>query len=411
MTEITLRSGREKSVLRRHPWIFSGAVASGVAGIGEIVRVRSAKGEALGYGSFSPESQIRVRMVSFGEGPVPDAKFVGERVRESVERRRLTAPWVFGGAADSRPQGAARLVNAEADGLPGVVADCYAGWVVCQLTSTFAETWKAAIAEALMGSVPNCRGVSVRNDVEVRRKEGLAVSDGLEILAGEEPPELIEIAEGPVRFLIDVRNGHKTGFYLDQRDARAAVGSLAKGREVLNCFCYTGGFGIYAAIGGAAKVTQVDVSSDALALASRNLELTRSALAGSVPNVCDVEHVEADVFKFLRECRDRGRKFGMIVLDPPKFAETKSQLEKAARGYKDINLLAMKLLEKDGILATFSCSGAMDADFFDTILAEAAQDARRGFQVVARTGHAPDHPVSLSFPEGRYLKGVVLRAM
>lgn len=411
MTEIALRSGREKSVLRRHPWIFSGAVASGVAGLGEIVRVRSAKGETLGYGCFSPDSQIRVRMISFGEGPAPDEKFISNRVRESVERRRLTAPWMFSEPETGCPQGAARLVNAEADGLPGVVADCYAGWVVCQFTSTFAESWKSVIAEALAGSVPNCKGVSARSDVEVRRKEGLSVSDGLEILSGSEPPEVIEIAEGPARFLVDVRKGHKTGFYLDQRDARAAVGALAKGREVLNCFCYTGGFGIYAAVGGASKVTQVDVSSDALALAARNLERTRGASAAAASAACEVEQVEADVFKYLRECRDRGRKFGMIVLDPPKFAETKSQLDKAARGYKDINLLAMKLLDKDGILATFSCSGAMDAEFFDTILAEAAQDARRGFQVVGRTGHAADHPVSLAFPEGRYLKGVILRAI
>ena len=198
---------------------------------------------------------------------------------------------------------------------------------------------------------------------------------------------------------MDVRNGHKTGFYLDQREARRIVGELAPGRTVLNCFAYTGGFGICAAKAGAKSVTQVDLSEGALELARRNAE----------SNGVSCETVNADVFKYLRTCRDAGKKFDLIVLDPPKFAESKSQLMKAARGYKDINLLAMKLLSPGGILATFSCSGAMTPEFFDQILREAAIDAKRDFQIVARTRQASDHPVALNFPEGLYLKGTILR--
>ena len=388
MERVTLKSGRERSLLRRHPWIFSGALEPCAAALspGETVAVASASGEVLGYGGWSGESQIRVRMLSFDAKATVDETYIGELVAASVARRQGRAT--------------GRLVNAESDGLPGVVADCYAGWVVCQFTSALAEYWKATIARALMASVPGCRGVSSRRDAEARVLEGLAVSDGLEVLAGEEPPELIEISEGPAKYLVDVRSGHKTGFYLDQRMARAAVGAWAAGREVLNCFCYTGGFGIVAALNGATRVTQVDCSAEALALAKRNAAL----------NGVEAEHVEADVFRYLRACRDARRTFDMIVLDPPKFAESRRHVVRAARGYKDINLLAMKLLRPGGILATFSCSGAMSGEFFERVLAEAAEDARRDFQIIARTDHADDHPVALAFPEGRYLKGVLLRA-
>ena len=397
MEKVLLKKGRERSVLRRHPWIFSGAiegaVPEGVAS-GGTVEVCSADGAVLGFGSYSPASQIRVRMLSFGADRAPDAAFVKERVFASVGRR---GDFFVNAYTD-----AMRLVNAESDGLPGVVADYYAGWVVCQFTSAGAEFWKDAVADALMSAAPGCLGVSERLDIDVRAKEGLPREPAFRVLRGAEPPELVEIAEGPCKFLIDVRKGHKTGFYLDQRDARAAVGPLANGADVLNCFSYTGGFGLFARACGAASVVQVDVSADALALARRNEE---------IQHMCGtrMEYVEADVFKYLRSCRDAGRTFDMIVLDPPKFAETKAQVMKAARGYKDINLLAMKLLRPGGTLATFSCSGAMTPELFDKILAEASEDAGRSFQVVARTRQGADHPVALSFPEGHYLKGVVLR--
>lgn len=404
MNKVFLKRGRERSVERRHPWIFSGAIdaeKTGEAvctglGAGETVAVCSADGETRGYGWYSPASQIRVRLLSFDSAVVPDEALVRARVGAAVGRRAT-----FFANAETN---AVRLVNAESDGLPGVVADFYAGFVVCQFTSAGADRHRAAIAETLMTYAPFARGVAERLDVEVRAKEGLTTEPAFRTLAGEEPPELIEIAEGPCKFLVDVRKGHKTGFYLDQRDARAAVGPLANGGEVLNCFAYTGGFGLYARACGAAKVTQVDVSEDALALAKRNEALTH--LCGTA-----MEYVAADVFQYLRTCRDAGKSFDLIVLDPPKFAATKGQVLKAARGYKDINLLAMKLLKPGGTLATFSCSGAMTSDLFDQVLAEAAHDAQRDFQVVARTQQGADHPVALNFPEGLYLKGVILRSL
>ena len=368
--------------------MFSGAIASGEAAAGETVEVCDSKGEKIALGWYSPASQIRVRIV-------PDAP-IADLVANAVSRR--------GDFFVNCYTNAVRLVNAESDLLPGVVADYYAGHVVCQFTSAGADARKAEIADALMKFAPGCVGVSERLDADSREKEGLPVEQTLKIICGEEPPEFVEITEGQVKFLVDVRRGHKTGFYLDQRDARAAVGALANGADVLNCFCYSGGFGLFARACGAESVTQVDISGDALALAKKNEALQH--YCGT-----KMEYVEADVFQFLRKCRDAGRKFDFIVLDPPKFAATKGQLMKAARGYKDINLLAMKLLKPYGTLATFSCSGAMDAEFFDTVLAEAAEDAHRGFQVVARTRAGADHPVLLSFPEGAYLKGVVLRSI
>lgn len=397
MKTIVLKKSRAFSVRHRHPWIFSGAVAEAPDGIaaGETVEVSDDRGERLGYGSYSPLSQIRVRMLAFGaDAQCPDENLATGRVAAAVGRRAS-----FFADGDTN---AVRLVNAESDGLPGVVADYYAGFVVCQFTSAGAEAMKGAVVSALMTFAPFCRGVSERLDIDARSREGLPVEPAFNVLAGEEPPELVEISEGPCRFLVDVRKGHKTGFYLDQRDARRAVGALANGREVLNCFSYTGGFGLYARAAGATEVIQVDASADALALAKRNESLV---------HICGtkVQYVEADVFSYLRKCRDEGRRFDMIVLDPPKFAASKGQVMKASRGYKDINLLAMKLLRPDGILATFSCSGAVDTALFDKILAGAAEDSGCEFQCVGMTGHPSDHPVAVAFPEGRYLKGMILR--
>ena len=294
-------------------------------------------------------------------------------------------------------------MHGESDGLPGVVADAYDGWCVVQLASAGAEHWKDEIVAALMSA--GAKGVYNRSDVDSRRREGLTEEGAVGVLAGEEPPERIEIHEGNVRYLVDVRHGHKTGFYLDQRAARAQVGAFAAGREVLNCFSYTGGFGLACAAGGAKCVENLDLSQAALDLAQQNFDL----LFGGDVAPCPVSFVCADVFKQLRLYRDQGRSFDMIVLDPPKFAETKAQLMRAARGYKDINLLAMKLLRPGGVLATFSCSGAMTPEFFETVCREAAWDAKRDFQIVAHTQQAVDHPVSLNFPEGAYLKGLILR--
>ena len=395
---VVLNPKRDYATVHRHPWIFSGAIRTveGDPAPGETVAVANAKGEILGWGSYSPASQIRVRMLSFDASHAPDAEFVTGLVAASIGRRADF--WVNGYT------NAFRLVHGESDGLPGVVADWYDGWVVVQLASAGAVFWQDVLAQALMSFVPGCRGVYSRSDVDSRAREGLPAENATGLLAGEEPPELIEIHEGGIRYLVDVRHGHKTGFYLDQRDARAIVGALANGTETLNCFAYTGGFGLAARAAGALAVTQLDISSAALALAKRNEALDH--LCGT-----KMEYVEADVFKQLRLYRDQGRQFDLIVLDPPKFADTKGQLMRATRGYKDINLLAMKLLRPNGVLATFSCSGAVSPELFETVCREAAFDAKRSFQIVARTRQAADHPVGLFFPEGLYLKGLVLRAM
>ena len=408
MPKVILNFKRDYSTVHHHPWIFSGAIKEvvGEPRMGETVEVVNARGDCLGYGSYSPFSQIRVRMLSFAKGEVPNADLIAKRVADAVARR--ASFWTDGHT------NAVRVVNAESDGLPGVIADFYDGFVVVQLATAGAEFWKTALVDAFMKHVPGCRGVYNRSDVDARTREGLrakdaeghAVEDPSEkgLLAGEEPPELVEIREGAIRYLVDVRKGHKTGFYLDQRDARAAVGALAKDADVLNCFSYTGGFGLAACAAGAKSVTHLDVSADALALARRNTELN--------PSVTVSDFIEADVFKQLRLYRDQGKSFDLIVLDPPKFADTKAGLMRATRGYKDINLLAMKLLRPNGVLATFSCSGAMTTDLFDKVCAEAAFDAKRDFQILSRTRQAAgDHPVGLNFPEGLYLKGLILRAM
>ena len=403
MKKVYLKPGKERSVLRMHPWVFSGALEPPTEEIapGEIVAVQASNGETVGCGWWSTMSQIRVRMVSFLPNHEVNEDYFGLLTMKAVSKRTLSGLLpLFGGPV------ACRLINAENDDLPGVVADYYAGWVVCQFTTAGAERHKDIIAQALMTALPGCNGVAERRDADARKREQLPCEEGIFPLAGETPPDELEITENGIRFAVDILKGHKTGFYLDQRDAREAVAAYANGKkDVLNCFSYSGGFGIYAAIAGAKKVTQVDSSADAIAMAQKNASLNAGKIKG------EIEYETADVFKYLRLCRDKGRVFDMIVLDPPKFADGKSQLMKAARGYKDINLLAMKLLAPGGVLATFSCSGAVSSEFFDQLLAEAAADARRRFQILARTGQPKDHPVALSFPEGRYLKGVILQTM
>ena len=387
---------------RRHPWVFSGAVerVTGAPATGSTVAVCGSRGEILGYGSWSPQSQIRVRMLSFAPDVVPDGSYVRGLVSAAVSRRSSAD----GKSPLAEPHRGVRLVHGESDGLPGVVADSYDGWCVVQFTSAGAEHFRDDVVAALMEA--GAKGVYNRSDVDSRKREGLPDEGVVGVLAGAEPPESIGICEGAIRYLVDVRGGHKTGFYLDQREARAQVGAHAAGRETLNCFSYTGGFGLACAAGGARSVINLDLSKSALQLAERNFGLL---FDGGVPR-CPVDFCCADVFKQLRLYRDQGRQFDLIVLDPPKFADTKAQLVRAARGYKDINLLAMKLLRPGGILATFSCSGAMTAEFFDTVCREAACDAKRDMQIVARTRQAADHPTALAFPEGEYLNGLILRA-
>jgi 23S rRNA (cytosine1962-C5)-methyltransferase len=385
--QLIIAAGREKSLLRRHPWIFSGAVATvkGRPMSGQTVDVLGQSGQWLARASFSPKSQIMGRVWTFDAGEPVDGEFFVRRIFASAGRRR-----------DFEKAGnALRLVHSESDGLPGLILDRYAGVLVFQLLTAGIEFWRDSIVGALRSLFPE-DAILERSDVDVRAKEGLAAR--VEIVHGR-IPELVEIHENGVQYLVDVQGGHKTGFYLDQRDSRLAVGRAAGGREVLNCFSYTGGFGLAALGGGAAHVTQLDASALALALAERNRDLNGFG-AGSMDTVC------GDAFQILRSWHKEGRTFDLIVLDPPKFVDSKASLDRAARGYKDINLCAFRLLNPGGRLFTFSCSGLMEDSLFQKIVSDAALDAGRTGRIVHRLTQAGDHPVSLTFPEGAYLKGL-----
>lgn len=392
MTSVTLKPRHEKALLRRHPWVFSGAIAEvdGLPQPGETVDILTSNGAWCGRGAYSPHSQIRVRVWTFDPDDSVSAGFFQARLRRASHSRHS---YLDGGLRGFR------LVNAESDGLPGLIVDCYDEFIVCQFLSAGAEYWKQTIVAQLEELFPNA-GIYERSDVDVRKKEGLPRYRG--VLSGQEPPELIEIQEGPYRFLVDVKQGHKTGFYLDQRDNRALVAEYADGTEVLNCFAYTGGFAVAALKAGAKSVTNIESSTPALMLARRNLQL--NGLDGT-----NIQNIEGDVFAVLREYRDSSRQFDVVILDPPKFAESRRQVKGASRGYKDINLLAFKLLRPGGILYTFSCSGLVSQDLFQKIVADAALDAGCDAQIIRWLNQAPDHPTALNFPEGSYLKGLACR--
>ena len=390
MHKLILKPGREKSLKRRHPWVFSGAVAKvqGKPEAGDTVEVRSGAGELLAVAAYSPASQIVARVWDWGERSV-DRAFFDERIARAVTQRR---EFLDGAATD-----AYRLLHGESDGLPGVVVDRYGETAVVQLTSAGADRWRDAIADALL-QVEGIRRVWERSDAEVRALEGLPPATGP--LRGPHEPARIAVSEQGIRFEVDLERGHKTGFYLDQRENRLRARGLARGRDVLDGFCYTGGFALNAAAGGARSVLALDSSAEALGLGRANAQL--NGLPG-------VDWVGGDVFQMLRQFRDRGRQFDLITLDPPKFAPTAAHAPRAARAYKDINLLAFKLLRPGGLLMTFSCSGGVSADLFQKIIAGAALDAGVDAQILDHLGPGPDHPVALNFPEGEYLKGLLCR--
>jgi 23S rRNA (cytosine1962-C5)-methyltransferase len=323
----------------------------------------------------------------------------GEEISEAFFRRRLERAITARAALLETGNTALRLVNAESDGLPGLILDRYGDYIVGQFLSAGADCWKPTLVSLLNELVPN-RGIYERSDGAVRQKEGLEMKTG--ILSGQAPPERVEIREGSCRFWVDIRNGHKTGFYLDQRDNRAAVAPYAPGAAVLNCFSYTGGFGVSALKAGAASVVNVDTSADALLLAREN-----AAANAVAPH--QATYVTGDGFTVLREFLEAGRRFDLVILDPPKFSESRQHLERALRGYKDINRLGFALLKPGGILMSFSCSGLVSADLFEKTAAWAALDAGREAQVLHRLGQPADHPTALSFPEGTYLKGLICR--
>ncbi len=390
-----LAKGREKSLLRRHPWIFSGAVQrmEGKVDSGETIDICDDKGKWLARAAYSPQSQIRARVWSFNPEEEIDVAFFVRRLNAAQRFRDLLA------ARDGID--AYRLIAGESDGLPGITIDRYGDFLVLQLLSAGAEYQRATLIQALQQCYPACT-LYDRSDVAVRKKEGLEPTRGL--VTGDTPPLLLTICEHDMKILVDIAEGHKTGFYLDQRDSRLAARKYAANRRVLNCFSYTGAFSVSVLKGNCSHVVSVDTSQHVLDIASQNVAL--NGLDSS-----RAEFVRDDVFQLLRRYREEGRQFDLIIMDPPKFVENKNQLASACRGYKDINMLAMQLLAPEGILMTFSCSGLMTTDLFQKIIADAALDAHRDVQFIEQFRQAADHPVIAPYPEGLYLKGFACRVL
>jgi 23S rRNA (cytosine1962-C5)-methyltransferase len=389
---LVLKKGREKSVKRHHPWIFSGAVEKidGEPALGDTLEVRDASGQTLALAAFSPHSQIRARVWSFDTSEEVDAGFFRARLARALAMRE--------GLPAARHTNALRLVHGESDGLPGLVVDRYGDVLVAQFLAAGVERWRDPILDAL-AELTGSEAVYERSDAEVRNLEHLPARVGF--VRGDRNASRSPITEHGLNFRVDVQQGQKTGFFLDQRDNRQRIRALAEGRVVLDGFSYTGGFALAALAGGAKHVTAIESSMPALEVAKDNL-------ACNPLDAGRLEFVHADVFAHLRALRDRNAKFDLVILDPPKFAPTAAQAAKAARAYKDINLLALKLLSPGGLLATFSCSGGVPAELFQSIVAGAALDAGGRAKIIERFGAAADHPVALEFPEGEYLKGLLV---
>ena len=407
MKIIRLKEGKERSLLRRHPWVFDGAIAKGVGDPGETVRVESHEGRFLGWAAFSPTSKIRARIWSFNEADRIDESFFTNRISKAIQARNLF---------DIKSNGM-RLIHGESDGLPGLVVDRYVDTLVAQFSSCGTERWKSVIVQALLAQTGLTR-LYERSDASVRALEGLPEVTGWlnngnsttvpapsQELSGKQISDTeIIIGEHDWKLSLNVAEGHKTGFYLDQRDSRQKFSAYARRlqfKRVLNCYCYTGGFTVAALAGGAQHVTSIDSSGPAIERARANISLngfdeSRTTL------------IDADVNVSLRQFINEGKTFDAIVLDPPKFAPTAAHAERAARAYKDINRLALNLLEPGGVLFTYSCSGGISADLFHKIVASAGLDAGVDAFISERMGGAPDHPMTVTFPEGEYLKGLIL---
>ena len=387
---IRLRPGREKSLLRRHAWVFEGSIASGKADPGETVRVEAADGHFLAWGAYSPSSSIRVRAWSFDEA---------ERIDDALMQRRVTRAVALRSRVAVASSGV-RLVHGEADGLPGLIVDRYGDTLCAQFGAAGVERFKPALADALLAAT-GCTRLYERSDASVRGLEGLPVQTGW--LRGDGATELT-ITEHDWQLTLDVGHGHKTGFYLDQRDNRAAFAQWVRRlgvQRVLNCYCYTGGFTVAALAGGAQQVVSVDSSAPALQRVAAHVQLNGFEAGRS-------ETVDADVNQYLRQVLQAGQRFDAIVLDPPKLAPTAAHAERAARAYKDINRLALMLLAPGGLLFTFSCSGGISADLFHKIVASAGLDAGVNGAIVQRLAASADHPTTIEFPEGEYLKGLAI---
>lgn len=388
---ITLKKGKESIIKSKHPWIFSGAIdrIENISENGQLVLVKSHLNETLAIGSFSKSSQISVRIWSFNPSTQINKKFFKERFDYAFNLRK--------NLIDLTKTNAFRIVNSESDFLPGLIVDYYSGYYVIQFLSAGSEFFRNQIVE-IISEQEDCLGIFERSDTESRKKENLPIKK--EKLLGELVPEKVQFKENGMNFYADLLNGHKTGFYIDQRENRQLLKKFSKGKKILNCFSYTGGFSVYALKGFANFVTNIDSSANALKLSEENHSLNDIS-----PN--KFRNIEGDVFQVLRNFRDENRKFDLIVLDPPKFADSVSNVNKAARAYKDINLLAMKLLDENGILFTFSCSGHISRELFHKIINDAALDSNREVRYLSILSQSKDHPVLSSFPESLYLKGLI----
>jgi 23S rRNA (cytosine1962-C5)-methyltransferase len=421
MSAIILKRNRAKPVLQRHPWVFSGSIQrmDGTPANGSIVEVYDAGRNWLARGYVNQQSQITVRLLTWQEDEVIDGAFWRRRLERAIAARRmlglgqkLSSSGLHKVSGPS-PTTAFRLVHAESDYLPGLIVDRYDQWLVVQILTLGIDERREEIVDALADLLAP-RGIYERSDVDVRKQEGLDHRTGL--LWGREPPAQIGISENDGRFVVDVREGHKTGFYLDQRESRQRLSTFCAGADVLDAFAYSGAFAVYAATSGARSITLVDSSAPSLSLARQNLALNSNRDAGTVSgqqqlsvSTPNMEYVEGDVFSVLRNYRARNRRFDIIVLDPPKLAHTRRQVVRASRAYKDINLLAFQLLRPGGLLFTFSCSGRVSADLFQKIVFGALADTDRQAQIIGHLAQGPDHPVALAFPEGAYLKGLICR--
>jgi len=391
---IRLKPGREKSILRHHPWIFSGAIerVTGNPAAGETVDVVDAIDNHIAKAAFSPASSIRARVWTFDPAEEIDASFFSKRIDTAISLRNNLH--IF-----NSKNNIGRLIHAESDDIPGLIVDRYDDQLIVQILSAGVEMWRSVIFDALIQQT-GIKNIFERSDVEVRKLEGLEERVG--VISGLMPRPEIAVTENAIKFLVDGVHGQKTGFYIDQRENRKAMQAFAAGKDILNCFSYTGAFSVYALAAGAVHVTSIDSSEEANQLALKNLALNNIPIEGAT-------QITADVFHELRTMRDKAQSFDVIILDPPKFAPTAAQVRSAARGYKDINLLAFKLLRPGGTLITFSCSGGVSQELFQKIVADAALDAGVEAKIIQYLTQGPDHPIGLNFPEGSYLKGLVCR--
>ncbi len=395
MKKIILKPFREKSIQKKHPWIFSGAIKKiqGNPAPGETVLILDYKKRPMAIGAFSPKSQITVRVWSFDPEESISEEFFYRRIETAIRiRKDLNI---------DMETNAYRIINSESDGIPGLIVDCYDSFLVCQFLSTGAEFWKQEIISILKNFFPK-NSIYERSDALVRKKEGLNLKKG--ILVGNSPPNFIVIKENSCNFFVDIKSGHKTGFYLDQRDNRSEISYYVIGRKILNCFSYTGGFGVISLKSEAEHVINLDCSNKALQLAEENFKLNSLDLK-------KVKFVKGNAFKILRQFRDTGLKFDVVILDPPKLIHSQQSFERGLAGYKDINLLGLKLVKSGGILVTFSCSGLLQPYMFQKVIADASVDAHREVKIIKRLGMASDHLTTVNFPEGNYLKGFICKVI